>query len=139
MDKWLKFWEVVDAIDWRSHQDYNKGGAIMFNNLKLSKAEVRTLRGVKQAYFKPLWDKLLVMFNADHDKDYHMSDDSLSDLCDEIIGRGWSYYKTVMECPEIAIKMARANDYEESFSYCFQGAYDDSDRDTDLADLNSAN
>ena len=108
-----KYWQQIEELEWSKDGDYKRIEEYIKNNYSYSSAR----------QLVDFVDNKVIELGKRFDNDWlgdpgiDVSDDSWSDLRNEVVGRGKEFYKniTVAKLQE----MANTNDYNESFSYCF--------------------
>ena len=108
-----KYWKQIEELEWSKDADYRRIEQQLKDNLTPSEAIQL------DDFARNKVNELGKRFNNDWlgDPGIDVSDDSWSDLRNEVVGRGKEFYEniTVAKLQE----MADSNDYNESFSYCF--------------------
>ena len=113
-----KYWKQIEELEWYtdsfiSDGDYKRIEQQLIDNL--TPPEIKQL----DMFVRSKVNELGKRFHNDWlgDPGIGVSDDSWSDLRNEVVGRGKEFYEniTVAKLQE----MADSNDYNESFSYCF--------------------
>jgi len=108
------YWKQIEELEWAKDHDYKRIEQLIKNNFNIDEA-IRLDHFVNNKVAE-----LGTRFHDDWlgDPGIEVSDDSWSDLRNEVVGRGKEFYEniTVGKLQE----MANTNDYDESFSYCFQ-------------------
>ena len=108
-----KYWQQIEELEWSKDGDYKRIEEYIKNNYSYSSAR----------QLVDFVDNKVIELGKRFDNDWlgdpgiDVSDDSWSDLRNEVVGRGKEFYEniTVAKLQE----MANTNDYNESFSYCF--------------------
>jgi hypothetical protein len=119
MTKEQKCWKMIEDAKWKLDHDYKR---ISTTWAELPSDEFKML----EDFIDSKVDKLMYNFepywlgqNGFNDGDgIPASDDSWSDLCYDVIGRGERFYDSITA--EKLLEMAKNHDYEESFAYCLQ-------------------
>ena len=113
-----KYWKQIEELEWSKDADYRRIEQQLKDNLTPSEAIQL------DDFARNKVNELGKRFNNDWlgDPGIDVSDDSWSDLRNEVVGRGKEFYEniTVAKLQE----MADSNDYNESFSYCFSFVWD---------------
>ena len=115
MRRWLEdeYWQQIEELEWSKDGDYKRIEQQLIDNFTPS--EIKQL----DMFVRSKVNELGKRFHNDWlgDPGIGVSDDSWSDLRNEVVGRGKEFYEniTVAKLQE----MADNNDYNESFSYCF--------------------
>jgi len=118
-----KYWKQIEELEWYtdsfiSDGDYKRIEQQLIDNL--TPPEIKQL----DMFVRSKVNELGKRFHNDWlgDPGIGVSDDSWSDLRNEVVGRGKEFYEniTVAKLQE----MADSNDYNESFSYCFSFVWD---------------
>jgi len=108
-----KYWQQIEELEWSQDGDYRRIKQQLIDNFTPSEAKQL------DDFVRNKVNELGKRFNNDWlgDPGIAVSDDSWSDLRNEVVGRGKEFYEniTVAKLQE----MADNNDYNESFSYCF--------------------
>ena len=108
-----QYWQQIEELEWSKDGDYKR--------IKQQLIDTLTPSEIKQlvVFVRSKVNELGKRFHNDWlgDPGIGVSDDSWSDLRNEVVGRGKEFYEniTVAKLQE----MADSNDYNESFSYCF--------------------
>jgi len=107
------FWELVEIVDWKSDNDYNRIKKYLLKNY--TKSEIREYNDI---YLSSL-DYLYIRFENDWlgEPGISVSDDGWWDLRADVIGRGKEFYYTITA--EKLMKMANKHDFDENFGYSF--------------------
>jgi hypothetical protein len=109
------FWEVVDLVDYKSDNDYDRIRDMFLN--------LNRFCGIDSDVFIALLEsfesKMGSLENRWGDDIINVSDDSWDDLKADIISRGKDFYVRAMSDFDMVQKMANDEDFEESFSYSF--------------------
>ena len=112
-----KYWQQIEELEWSKDGDYERIEQQLIDNL--TPPEIKQL----DVFVRSKVNELGKRFHNDWlgDPGIGVSDDSWSDLRNEVVGRGKEFYEniTVAKLQE----MANNNDYNESFSYCFHITY----------------
>ncbi len=115
MRRWLEdeYWQQIEELEWSRDGDYKRIEQQLIDNFTPS--EIKQL----DVFVRSKVNELGQRFHNDWlgNPGIDVSDDSWSDLRNEVVGRGKEFYEniTVAKLQE----MADNNDYNESFSYCF--------------------
>ena len=113
-----KYWQQIEELEWSQDGDYRRIKQQLIDNFTPSEAKQL------DDFVRNKVNELGKRFNNDWlgDPGIAVSDDSWSDLRNEVVGRGKEFYEniTVAKLQE----MADNNDYNESFSYCFHFVWD---------------
>ena len=113
-----KYWKQIEELEWSKDADYRRIEQQLKDNLTPSEAIQL------DDFARNKVNELGKRFNNDWlgDPGIDVSDDSWSDLRNEVVGRGKEFYEniTVAKLQE----MANVMDYHESFSYCFSFVWD---------------
>ena len=110
-----KFWEIVEAANWKSDNDYNRIRAWFMENYTLE--EALAFRGI----IATLFNQLDTFIGPDRNPALG-SDDSHSDLLHHIIGCGKAEFEWCLNDYELIKHRGRSDygsqeGYRESFSY----------------------
>ncbi len=118
-----KYWQQIEELEWYTDKfisdgDYKRIEEYIKNNYSYPSA--RQLADFVDNKVIELGQR----FHNDWlgDPGIGVSDDSWSDLRNEVVGRGKEFYENITV--EKLQEMANTNDYNESFSYCFSFIWD---------------
>lgn len=128
----IEFWNLVKDISWKkgSNTDYRKIRIDLTFRYKNNREFIFRMKSTLMDYHLELTDFLTeYYFMSNENVLFGIGRDSGSDLINEIIGRGRSFYNKVLKDPMIAARMYKDGDYKESFRYCFPS-------DRDFIDIN---
>lgn len=104
------FWDFVEKADWPKDHNYQRISELVKEYSKEDQMSIFRK-------YSRLMSKLNEKFGEKDFEDAYVSDDSWNDLRAEIIGRGENFYKNIKF--EKIVKMAKSNDFVESFGYSF--------------------
>ena len=112
-----KCWELIKEANWKLDHSYKR---ISSSWAQLPREEFEMLKyfidkkvNVLCGEFESHW---LGRNGFNNGKGIPVSDDSWSDLCYDVVGRGEDFYNSITV--EKLLQMAESHDYEESFGYC---------------------
>ena len=112
-----ELWNAVDSLNWDVDHNYER------ISKKLQELDQETAYQIYEFVCEKVGE-LQSRFEDDWlgEPGIGVSDDSWSDLTNEVVGRGREFYEKIdVECLQ---DMADHNDYYENFSYSFQFLYD---------------
>jgi hypothetical protein len=109
----FKMWHLIEKADWGSDHDYDR---ISKEFHKLPVGDFLQLR----KFIHEKESEIGARFHKDWlgNPGIDVSDDSWSDLCAEVIGRGEAFYKEIT-AGKLRV-MAKEDDFVENFCYCVQ-------------------
>lgn len=111
-----KNWELIEATKWKSDHSYRR------IEVELSSLDDKTFKELKEFVHEKAKTLSKIYHDAwlgrDGGSGFDVSDDSWSDLVYDVVGRGEDFYNSVTA--DKLREMASNDDYQESFSYCFQ-------------------
>jgi hypothetical protein len=117
MTKEQKCWKMIEDVNWKLDHDYNRiskaWSELPNDEFKILEDFIEDKAGELMFNFEPHW---LGHNGFNNGQGIGVSDDSWSDLCYDVVGRGESFYNSITA--EKLLEMADNNDYEESFAYC---------------------
>lgn len=108
-----EFWEFVESANWQSDHNYERIRDMIDSEEKrnIYQSINSYFTGLLYNRFKDNW------LNKDGKGGYQISDDSYSDLINEVVGRGKEFYDNIT--PDKMHEMALNHDFTESFAYSF--------------------
>lgn len=109
-----KHWKMIEDAKWTFDHDYNR---IAADWAELPAKEFKPLEEFIRNKHYDLAEKFHdTWLGLDGGEGIPVSDDGMSDLLAEVIGRGERFYNSITK--EKLLEMAQTDDYEESFLYC---------------------
>lgn len=119
-----EFWQIVEAANWNL-VGHGRSGEECFSTLRalLSTVEVLEEFRLHHSQCSSTLASAIGTWEHENAKVLEISDDSLTDLLDHIIGLGREEYTRSIKDPSLAYNRSRAADgsdegYRESFAYC---------------------
>jgi hypothetical protein len=111
-----KNWKLIEATNWKSDHSYRR------IEVELSSLDDNTFKELKEFVHEKAKTLSKTYYDAwlgrDGGPGFDVSDDSWSDLVYDVVGRGEDFYNSITA--DKLRGMASNDDYQESFSYCFQ-------------------
>lgn len=114
-----EFWETIEKLNWPSDLDYKRISKELSEGKYGNKGFALALSNKFQEMKNKLYDNIFDSLDKkglSYDKTIGLGDDSLDDLCSNIIGHGKKMYEKSLNNPVYAGKQ----DTNESFAYSFQ-------------------
>jgi len=110
------FWHVIDLLDYKKDNDYKRVNKYLTDLNRLAGVPTKTIKLIKDILDLKT-NTLHLVSNGGEDID--VGDDGWSDLRYDVVSRGKEFFDEVVDDPSIMKKMAKENDYTESFAYGF--------------------
>jgi len=110
-----RFWAIVEQIGWGTKTiDYEAIKAELLEVLSVTEAkEMQNKLHEKEEMIR----NSLESWEEDTGRNIGLGNDNIMDICAHIVGLGKREWEAAIKNPKIIRDRARANDFEESFSY----------------------
>jgi hypothetical protein len=111
-----KNWKLIETTNWKSDHSFKRIETELSSLDNITFEELEEFVHEKASLlFEKYEDAWL---GRDGGSGFDVSDDSWSDLVYDVVGRGEEFYNSITA--DKLREMADNDDYQESFSYCFQ-------------------